>query len=187
MAEGKDFVKGTAKVVLSTIPGFSSLVTIWEELENGEFRRRFEDFKKSVESKLDMLTSMELDRLKHDQLFATVLLISSQLAMKTNDKKRDMLSYAVANTVTTTLSEDRFVILLNCFEKYTLPHIRMLRFLQNPRDYTTKDYSFMGGSKAAIYEDYYKDSDRDLDRIIVKDLHSDGLSGVDTIHAHVNW
>lgn len=120
--------------------------------------------------------------MQKNKLFATVFYISGQLAIKTNDEKRKLLANTVVNTASTTLSEHRVVILLNCFEKYTLQHLIMLRFLHNPSEYTTRDFSITGGSPALIYEEHYKESEHDLDRIIIKDFHQDGLSAVDCSH-----
>lgn len=183
MSEAKDFAIGTLKAVASTIPGISSFMKILEEMEYGEYKRRMEEFMSSVDSKINMLTDMQLNSLKNNQLFATVLLISGQLAMKTNDEKRKLLANAVANSAKTNLSEDRVIILLNCIEKYTLQHLKMLRFLQNPKEYTNEDFLF-GGSPAQIYEQYYPNSDKDLDRIIIRDLYQDGVSSVDSIHTN---
>ena len=186
MSEIGDLTIGVTKAALSTIPAISPFITIWDSLKSGEYKRRADNFVQDIESRLDFMRDIELDRLKQNQLFATVLYISGQLAIKTNDEKRKLLANAVVNTATTTLSEDRVVILLNCFEKYTLQHLRMLRFLHNPSEYTTRDFSFTGGSPASIYEDYYRESERDLDRIIIRDLYQDGLSSVDSIHVNVS-
>lgn len=183
MSEANDFAFGTVKAVLSTIPGLSSFMTIWEEIKYGEYKRRLEEFMSSVDSKLNMLTDMQLNSLKSNQLFATVLLISGQLAMKTNDEKRKLLANATVNSAKTNLSEDRVIVLLNCFEKYTLQHLKMLRFLQNPQEYTKEDF-FLGGSPAQIYEKYYPHSNKDLDRIIIRDLYQDGFSTVDSIYTN---
>ena len=110
MSESKDFAIGTLKAVASTIPGISSFMKILEEMEYGEYKRRMEEFMSSVDSKINMLTDMQLNSLKNNQLFATVLLISGQLAMKTNDEKRKLLANAVANSAKTNLSEDRVTI-----------------------------------------------------------------------------
>ena len=146
MSEIGDLTIGVTKAALSTIPAISPFITIWDSLKSGEYKRRADNFVQDIESRLDFMRDIELDRLKQNQLFATVLYISGQLAIKTNDEKRKLLANAVVNTATTTLSEDRVVILLNCFEKYTLQHLRMLRFLHNPSEYTTRDFSFTGGS-----------------------------------------
>ena len=51
-----NIIKGTAKGVLSTIPGASILVSIAEEIHGGILQERFDDWKESVELRLRMLT-----------------------------------------------------------------------------------------------------------------------------------
>ena len=44
-----NIIKGTAKGVLSTIPGASILVSIAEEIHGGILQERFDDWKESVD------------------------------------------------------------------------------------------------------------------------------------------
>jgi len=173
-------IKGTIKGVVSTIPGVSLLASIADEIQNGILYDRFEDWKETVESRLQILTDIQIEQLKNNQLFATVLLLSAQLAIKTNKLKRDYLANAVLNSATTTLSEDRVVILLNCMEKYTIEHFRLLRFIFNPRDYNPRESLYMC-SPLTIYDDYYPNRSKELDRIIIRDLYADGLSDSDSL------
>lgn len=90
-----NIIKGTAKGVLSTIPGASILVSIAEEIHGGILQERFDDWKESVELRLRMLTDMQLKQLPKNEIFATVLLLSAQYAIKTNKAKRVYLANAV--------------------------------------------------------------------------------------------
>jgi len=176
-----DIVKGAVKVGTSwLVPGSSPFIAILDELRSGEYQRRFEDFKEKVDEQLRMLKDVQLQQLKDDQMFATVMYIAGQLALKTNETKRQLLANAVVNTSSCTLSEDSVVIMLNCIEKYTLRHLRLLRFLQDPKEYRKKDY-YMTTSTMQIYYDYYSNDNEALDRIIVKDLYADGMISSDSL------
>ena len=170
-----DLVKGAAKAGASWfVPGSSPFIFILDELRSSEYQRRFDDFKEKVDEQLRMMKDVQLQQLKDNQMFATVMYIAGQLALKTNETKRQFLANAVVNTPSCTLSEDSMVIMLNCIEKYTLRHLRLLRFLQNPKEYKKNDY-FMTTSTMQIYYDYYSKDNEALDRIIANDLEVDGL------------
>ena len=176
-----DIVKGAAKVGASwLVPGSSPFISILDELRSGEFQRRFEDFQEKVDEQLKMMKEVQLQQLKDNQLFATVLYIAGQLALKTNEIKRQLLANAVVNAPSCTLSEDSVVILLNCIEKYTLRHLRLLRYLQNPKEYKKKNY-YMTTLTMQIYYDYYSNDNEALDRIVVKDLYADGMITTDSL------
>ena len=175
-----DIAKGIGKGGASLIPGSSLFLSIIDELKSGEFKRRFEDFQDKVDEQLSMMKDVQLQQLKDNQLFATVLYITGQLALKTNETKRQLLANAVVNAPSCTLSEDTVVILLNCIEKYTVRHLRILRFLQNPKEYQKRDY-YMSTSTMQIYYDYYSKDNEVLDRIIVNDLYADGMITSDSL------
>ena len=175
-----DIIKGTAKGVLSTIPGASILVSIADEIQGGILQERFDDWKESVELRLRMLTDMQLEQLPRNEIFATVLLLSAQYAIKTNKVKRVYLANAVKSAASTELSEDRVVILLGCFERYTIEHLRLLRFLYAPTDYHPNDDIYMG-SPISIYDEYYPNRVKDLDGVIIRDLYNDGLINTNSL------
>lgn len=177
-----NIIKGTAKGVLSTIPGASILVSIAEEIHGGILQERFDDWKESVELRLRMLTDMQLKQLPKNEIFATVLLLSAQYAIKTNKAKRVYLANAVKSAASTELPEERVVILLGCFERYTIEHLRLLRFLYAPTDYHPNDDIYMG-SPISIYNEYYPERVKDLDGVIVRDLYNDGLINTNSLNA----
>jgi hypothetical protein len=181
MAISNDILKGTAKGIVSTIPGGSILVSIVDEIQNGIFQNRFNEWKEAVDERLDRLEETIINKLPKNEIFATVLLLSAQLALKTNKQKTQLLANAVANSATTNLSEERVVILLNCIEKYTIPHLKLLRFLYNPKDYNLRE--LMMGSPMTLYDDIYPNRDKSLDSIIIRDLYTDGLINTDGLNA----
>lgn len=162
----KNALKGSAKGLISTIPGGSLLISIVDEIQNGIFQERFDEWKETVEERLGELEDSVINELPRNELFATVLLISAQLALKTNKLKTRFLANAVANSAMTPLPEEHVIILLNCIEKYTIPHLRLLRFLHNPKEYNPRE-NMMMGSTMTIYDDCYPNRDKSLDNIII--------------------
>ena len=76
-------VKGAAKAGASwLVPGSSPFISILDELRSGEYQRRFEDFKEKVDKELRMLKDVQLQQLKDNHMFATVMYIAGQLALK---------------------------------------------------------------------------------------------------------
>ena len=53
------------------------------------------------------------------------------------------------------------------------------------KEYNPKD-SYMGGSTMTIYYDYYPNTDKSLDRIVIRDLYADGFIDTDSLNAMVS-
>lgn len=64
MEEMKDFAKATIDAALSTTPIGAFLVTLISDLKAGIFERRFDEWKKNVETKLDELEDSVKEGLK---------------------------------------------------------------------------------------------------------------------------
>ena len=177
-------VEGVMKEYMSSYSLEGSILTsILGEIKNGILHDRMDEWKKSVENKLEMLRDIQLDQLSKNQVFANVLFISGQLALKTNKQKIKLLANAVGNTATTDLREERIVILLNCIEKYTISHLRMLFFCQNPRKFISEE-PYMG-SPITYYHKCFPENNSDLDRIINRDLYLDGMIDTESLSVTV--
>ena len=172
---------GIVKGMFSAFPAGSFFVSLVNELQNGIFQNRINEWKDAVEEHLGEMEDSLINELSRNDLFATVLLISAQMALKTNQEKRKLLANAVANSATSKLSEERVIILLNCIEKYTLSHLRLLRFLKNPKEYNPRK-NLSIGSPMTIYNEYYPNRDRSIDNIIIRDLYLDGLINSDSLN-----
>lgn len=177
----EDGFVGSIKGIASTIPGVSIIMSAVSEMRTGIFKQRLEDWQRLVDERLSKLENTVVNNLPQNEKFATVMLTSAQLSLKTDKIKSALLANAVANSATTNISEERIVILLNCIERYTLSHLRLLRFLQNPKEYNPREGMLMG-SPMTIYNDYYPNRDKSLDSIIIKDLHDDGLIDSDSLN-----
>ena len=180
----EDVFVGTVKGVVSTIPGASILASAYEEMHSGIYKRRMDEWKAAVEERLSKLENDVINGLPNNDIFATVLLISAQLALKTNKEKVKLLANAVSNSAMTALPEERVIILLNSIYKYTIPHLRLLRFLQNPKEYNPIDSDM--GSTMTIYYNYYPNSDKSLDKIVIRDLYADGFTDTEALNAIVS-
>lgn len=97
------------------------------------------------------------------------------MAIKTNDEKRSYLANAVKNAATTNISEDRIVVLLNCIDKYTLTHLKLLRFLKSPGEYKDQKSYYMTASTMGIFKDCYPKEDNLILKVAITDMYSDGL------------
>lgn len=181
----KSLVTATAKEVASHLIGGTFLVSLIEEMQNGIYKDKLECWKDGVEQRLDNLEDDVKKGLANNDIFSSVLLISGQMALKTNKDKSVLLANAVANAATTQLSEERIVILLNCIERYTLQHIRLLRFLHNPLDYNPSES--LASSPMSVYHKCCPDTDKDLDRIIAGDLYADGMIDTDPLNTTMTW
>lgn len=175
MEEIKDAVVGGVKGILATMPVGSVVMSIAQEVQNGILQRRFEDWKEKVDEKLGNLEEEIRHKLPDNEIFATVLLLSAQMAIKTNDEKRSYLANAVKNAATTNISEDRIVVLLNCIDKYTLTHLKLLRFLKSPGEYKDQKSYYMTASTMVIFKDCYPKEDNLILKVAITDMYSDGL------------
>ena len=175
MEEIKDAVVGGVKGILATMPVGSVVMSIAQEVQNGILQRRFEDWKEKVDEKLGNLEEEIRHKLPDNEIFATVLLLSAQMAIKTNDEKRSYLANAVKNAATTNISEDRIVVLLNCIDKYTLTHLKLLRFLKSPGESKDQKSYYMTASTMGIFKDCYPKEDNLILKVAITDMYSDGL------------
>ena len=186
---GKDIIKDTAiglgKGILSSIPGGSLFICVIEEVQSGVFHRKQEIWKSMVEERLQNLENQVKHNLGNNETFASVLITASRLAQISNEKKMELLANSVAKAATTTLQEDKIIIFLNCIEKYTLSHLKMLCFSQSPDKYVKKEK--MMSSILSIYEDYYPNLDKSLNKIIIQDLYRDGLINTDSYNSTMTW
>ena len=118
-------------------------------------------------------------KLGENDNFATMLIKATELAAKTHSKKMDYLANGVKYTAENEISEDNLIIMLNCIEKYTLSHVLILKYLQNP-SYYSNGKQYIGGSLFTYFNDYYPDFNRSLQDIVLKELFRDGLINTDT-------
>ena len=130
-----DVVEGVARSVLSEVPYVKYFVQAVDSIKGNVLQRRYEQWQEKVGKRLSELSQEVSSRLGENDSFATMLIKATELASKTNDKKMDYLANAVKYTAENEIDEDNLIIMLNCIEKYTLSHILILKYLQNPMVY----------------------------------------------------
>lgn len=174
----QDVVEGVAKSVLSTIPFVNYFVQVIDEVKGNVLQRRYEKWQEMVGQRLSELSQEILSKLGNSENFATILIKTTELAAKTNGKKMEYLANAVKFSAENDIDEDTLIIMLNCIEKYTLSHITLLKYLENPSSYSNGK-SYLAGGLLTYFDDYYPNFDKKLQNIILKDLFRDGLTTTD--------
>lgn len=174
----QDVVEGVAKSVLSTIPFVNYFVQVIDEVKGNVLQRRYEKWQEMVGQRLSELSQENLSKLGNSENFATILIKTTELAAKTNGKKMEYLANAVKFSAENDIDEDTLIIMLNCIEKYTLSHITLLKYLENPSSYSNGK-SYLAGGLLTYFDDYYPNFDKKLQNIILKDLFRDGLTTTD--------
>lgn len=172
--KAKDVIAGTVKGALSITPVTSFFLQVFESTKAGVLKRRFEQWQEEVEKKLSALSEQILSSLGENDSFATTLIKSTELAVKTSSKKMECLANAVKYAAENDIDEDSLVIFLSIIDRYTLSHFVLLRYFQNPEAYKGTN-NYMAGSALTYFHDYYPDFDKDKERLIMRTLFQDGL------------
>lgn len=175
----KDVVEGVAKSAISAVPYASFFVQAFDTIRGNVLQRRYEKWQEKVGQQLSGLSQEVSSKLGENDNFATMLIKATELAAKTHSKKMDYLANGVKYTAENEISEDNLIIMLNCIEKYTLSHVLILKYLQNP-SYYSNGKQYIGGSLFTYFNDYYPDFNRSLQDIVLKELFRDGLINTDT-------
>ena len=118
----------TLKTALSAIPIAGTFVsTIYDVFKDGIYKERFEKWSSIVEARLNKL-EITVGELNNNENFATMLIKTTELAIKTSQKEKlDYLANALRNSITANLDEDRIIIFMALLEKHTITHINILK------------------------------------------------------------
>jgi hypothetical protein len=174
-----DVVEGVAKSILSETPYVKFFAQAVDSIKGNVLQRRYEQWQEKVGKRLSEISQDVSLKLGNNDSFATMLIKATELASKTNGKKMDYLANAVKYTAENEIDEDNLIIMLNCIEKYTLSHILILKYLQNPSSFSNGK-QYIAGGLFTYFDDYYPDFNKALQSIILKDLFRDGLVNTDT-------
>ncbi len=179
------------KVFISTIPIGGTLInTVWDAVRSYSLEKRRREWEESIEIRLKKLEeAMTIEEIACNDLFVTALMATSAIAFRTAEKeKREYLANAVLNSITNKIDESKLIIFLNLVDKYTVWHIKILDFFQNPlsSERAQREYDRIGmmSSPANLLQSVYPDlnDDRELMDKIVNDLIADGLLNSGSIH-----
>ena len=122
-----------AKTGVGFLPGPISAAfnAVYDNAKSGVLNARAEKWKSDVVSRLEKLEA-EYDAVVNNESFATALIKTSELAIKTeSDEKRQILADALINTYSQNISEDKTLIFLQLIEKYTVLHIQIIKYLHD--------------------------------------------------------
>ena len=148
-----------------------------------------EDLKR-LEEKVD---GFKIEELSKNDAFITAVTHATQVAIRNHHhEKLEALRNAVLNAALPNASEeDLQLMFLEFVDSLTPWHLRVLKFLDNPKEWGRKhgitypDWS-MGGANAALEHAFPElRAKRQLYDIFVKDLYSRGLLSTDSLHTTV--
>lgn len=175
----KDIVDGVISSAISSIPYVNFFAQVVDTVKGNVLQRRYENWQEMVSERLSKLSEEVISKLGANESFATVLIKATELASKTNKEKMAYLANAVKYTAVNEIDEDSLIILLNCIEKYTLSHIKILKYLEDPSLYSNGK-NYIAGGLFTYFDDYYPNFNKSLQPIILKELFRDGLTNTET-------
>lgn len=121
------------KTAAGFLPGPISAAfnAVCDNVKESVLNKRAEKWKSDVLSRLEKLEA-EYDLVVNSESFATALIKTSELAVKTeSDEKRQLLANALVNTYSLKIDEDKTIIFLQLIEKYTILHIQIIKYFHD--------------------------------------------------------
>jgi len=184
---GKDIAHSLIKGGLGEIPVIGSLAAeIFGLIVTPPLEKRRAEWMNEIAEKLKELeirSVIDFQELQNNEQFIDVVLQATTYALKTSEKEKiKAFRNAILNTATGD-SPDKTVsqIFLNQLDRFTVWHIKILIFIDSPRQWFKKfnkiPPSYMMGSISSVLEEAYpelKNQDAFVD-IIWNDLMTAGL------------
>jgi hypothetical protein len=142
---------------------------------------------KELEEKID---GFKIESLQDNEMFITTVMHASQAAIRNHQKEKlEALRNAVLNSTSPNApQEDLQLMFLNWVDELTTWHLRILKFLEDPKGWAQK-YGItlpdrMMGAPAHALEDAFQDlrGQRDFYDQIIKELYSKGLTHIESLH-----
>lgn len=174
-----EIVEVAAKTALSVIPVGGALITsVWDSIKSNCAQKRLTEWQSLIENRLSKVDAT-LDDVGNNENFTSAMFQATELAIKTSEgAKREYLANAVLNSLTCPFEESIVMMFFSMIGKYTLWHLKILDFFQNPRKFPqiNEENYYMGSPKTPLFDVYpeLRDKEAYVDRI-VKELYSDGL------------
>lgn len=174
-----DLIEISAKTLLSSIPiGGTLITTVWDTVKNNQIERRQEEWKNMIEYRLSTL-EISINNLGSNENFATCLLKSTELAIKTHSQEKKVyLTNALINSINLNFNETTILMFLNLIEEYTDLHMIILNFFYNPLSFNSvKNSNLYTSSPLNLFYEEYPEfkSQNSLILLISKKLYNDGL------------
>lgn len=172
-----DGIEISAKTALSLLPIGGALITgVWDAVKSNCVQKRLEEWQSLVEDKLCVL-EYTLEDIGNNENFTTALFHATEMAIKTAEQeKRKYLANAVVNSISCNLEESIMMMFINMIDKYTIMHINILAYFQDPRKFINDPHIAMGSPKGFLYKAYpqFEEHDELVDKV-VKELYYEGL------------
>jgi len=192
-----DWVHTIARAGLSAIPVvggpaaeiFSAVIVPPLSKRRDKWLESIAEGLKTLEKKVD---NFNIEDLSQNEVFITIVMHASQAAVRNHQKEKiEALRNAVLNAALSNVpEEDIQLMFLNFIDTFTPWHLRILKFLENPREYGKKrgiEYPhWFIGSTATVLEYTFPELKESEERVdfyshIVKDLYVRGLVNTDSL------
>jgi hypothetical protein len=182
-----DNARDAIRAVLSVVPmaggplqvAFEALFAAPIEKRKEEWLKKLADVVTELGARVDGLTP---DRLVQDEVFVTVIMQSSQIALRNHQaEKLEALRNAVLNTVLSTIDEDEKFIFLRLIDQLAPVHLRLLKFLDDPRiwmeTHGINNPGWSMGGLSSVLEHCFPTmvGRRDVYDQVIRDLQTEGL------------
>lgn len=178
-----DVLEVAGKTVLSAIPVGGALATaVYDVVKGNILQKRQDKWKETIENKLSKLETT-LEDIGKNEVFATMLIKTTELAMKTaKEEKLEYLANALVYSVNHSIDEDKLIIFMSYVEKYSVAHIKILNFFNNPEKFDSVNVnSYVMGSPSQPLSRVYPEISPLKDKCI-NDLYNDGLMTTQSIN-----
>ncbi len=181
-----EIVEVAAKTALSVIPVGGALITgVWDSIKSNCAQKRLTEWQSLIEERLSKVDAT-LEDVGNNENFTSAMFQATELAIKTSENaKREYLANAVLNSLTCPFEESVVMMFFSMIGKYTLWHLKILDFFQNPKKFKKAQEGnyYMGSPKTVLFDVYPElvDKEEYVDRI-VKELYSDGLMNTENLN-----
>lgn len=179
-----DTVEIIGKTVLSVIPVGGALATaVYDAVKGNCLARRQEVWRNTLEDRMSRVENT-LEEISNDELFTTALIKSTELAMRTaTQEKMKYLANAAVNSFELDIEEEKLIIFMDLLDKYTISHIKILKFFYDPKQFSGLSSStYMMGSPTTILFQAYPELDNQMFKKIYNDLYVDGLVNTENLN-----
>lgn len=181
-----EIVEVAAKTVLSVVPVGGALITaVWDSIKGNTAQKRMDEWKCLIEERLSKL-EISLEDIGYNENFTTAMLCASEMAIKTAEKqKRCYLANAVVNAATADIEESIMMIYLDLVGKYTIWHLKILDFFENPKKFpgVSESSYYMGAPSQVLYQVYPElKANEGLVNKIIKELYADGMLSTENMN-----
>jgi len=138
----EDYIHTGTKAGLTTLPGIGSIVAeYFSTLVPPAIQKRRDEWLIEIYHRLKALENkiegFKVENLARNDNFISTLIQATQIALRTHDKEKiESLRNAVINSLSaTSIDESEQMIFLNFVDRYSPWHLKILHFLDDPREY----------------------------------------------------